>query len=187
MKRLLLTAAFCTLLVAPAAAQDTKNEMFLGVGDTSLLFDLEDMTATIFSFGLVSYEDDGPSFQIVGGYQYRFSRAWSAGGTVAWARADRNVMVLGSRVDAVERRMWTVLAEGRWHWLARPAVDLYTGIGAGYARSTDRYDLSGTHSENDFGFQVNAIGVRFGGALGAFAELGMGWNGIGKAGLSTRF
>jgi hypothetical protein len=187
MKTLFLVVAFGTLLAASAPAQETRHEVFAGIGDASLVFDLKDVAGTIFSFGVVSYEDPSGAFQITAGYQNHFAPRWSAGVTGSWARADRDVLFLGTRVDQVERRLWTAIAEARFHWLTLPSVDLYSSLGAGGAWTTDRYELAGSHTDFDTALQLNVVGARVGRDLGAFAELGFGWHGIVKVGLSGRF
>lgn len=189
MKTILVLAAVAlgTLAAASASAQEARHEVFVGAGDASMVFDLRDIGATIFSFGLISYDDPTGSFQMTAGYQNRFAPRWSAGVTASWARADRNVLFLDTPVDKLERRMWTAMAEARFHWLTRSSVDLYSSLGAGGAWTTDRYEYVAKQTHFDPAYQLNLIGARVGRELGAFAELGFGWNGIVKAGLSGRF
>jgi len=186
----LLGLALGMLLASSALAEppQKRNEFFLGIGDASLIFAMEDVAVTIFTFGAVTYGDVEGGYQIVGGYQRRFGRWASAGVTASYGSAERTLYIFREDQGKVDRRMLTFMADGRAHWLTRPGMDLYSGFAFGVARTSDEL-LSTSHEEEDVmpAFQLTFIGVRVGHDVGGFLELGAGFNSIVKAGLSGRF
>jgi hypothetical protein len=183
MQALLLAAP-----VAAAAATPPKpNELTLGIGDAGLLFALEDVVVTIGTLGYVTYGDQQGGFQLVGGYQ-RWLPEWATlGVTGSWAGSRRTMFVGGVDRGDVERRLLTVMADGRAHWFRRPRVSLYSGLAFGLATLSD--DLEDLPDEDDLtgaAFHVIPIGIRFGRDVSGFVELGAGWHGFLKAGLTGR-
>ena len=186
----LFALALGTLLASSALAQSTpkQNELFLSVGDAGLIFAIEDVVVAVGTLGNVTYGAQEGGYQIAGGYQRRLGTWASAGVTASWAGARKTVHVHGTPYGKVERRLLTLMAEGRAHWLRRRSVELYSGIALGVAQMGD--DLSSLSEEGDLttlGFHVTALGMRVGRDVGGFLELGAGFNGFLKAGLSGRF
>lgn len=187
--------AICTLLLgmllassAPAQPIEPKHELFLSVGDAGLIFALEDIVVAVGTLGNVTYGDQEGRFQVSGGYQRHFNRWTSAGVTGSWAGSRKTMYVRGARYDEVERRLLTLMAEGRLHWLRKPAVGLYSGLALGVFQMSD--DLASLPKSDDLtgpGIHVILLGVRAGRDVGGFLELGAGFNGFLEAGISGRF
>ncbi len=197
----LLAVALAALLAAPAFAQPSsepspkKNEVYLAIGDPGILFALTDVSTQILTQivgGMVgshiTYGDTKGGFQLTGGYQRQLASWFSAGVAGAWAGTSQSIYVNG--VDRGDREMQflTLIAEGRAHWLRRPSVRLYTGIGIGMNAVNDKF--VGLADSKDTlimpAFQVVPIGIRVGRDWGGYAELALGTNGVLKAGLSRR-
>ena len=186
----LLAMTLGMLVASSALAQspEKKNEFFVGVGDASLMFTLEDLATTLGSVGLVHYEDTEGGLQVVGGYQRRLNAWASAGVTASWAGGRRTMYFLDEEIGEAERRMITVMADARAHWFRRPAVEIYSGVALGMVQYGDEWgDVADDESYTHVGFHVTPVGVRVGRDLGVFAELGVGWHNFLKAGLSGRW
>jgi hypothetical protein len=178
------------LLASTALAQSPQkqNEFFVGVGDASLIFMIDDIATTIGTLGTVTYDDTEGGIQVVGGYQRRLGTWASVGVTGSWAGARRTMHFFGEEAGQVERRVLTVMADARGHWLRRPSLDLYSGLALGAVQWSD--DWESVPNEEDFthfGFHVIPVGVRVGRDLGVFLESGVGWHNLLKAGLSGRW
>ncbi len=189
MRKLLGLVALGVLLSSSASAEmpQKRNEFFLGVGDAGLIFELEHAVVEIGSLGAVKYGSQEGGFQIVAGYQRRFTRFASAGLTASWAGSRRTVYVLGEDAGKSERQLISLLADGRAHWLARRHVDLYSGVAIGFTQLSDKLGaISADENDNFLGFHVIIAGVRVGRDMAGFLELGAGWNGILKAGVNAR-
>ncbi len=77
-----------------------------------------------------------------------------------------------------------------YHYLNKKIVQLYSGVQLGifvYNQKYQDYKSETKHKEINFAFQVDAFGVRVGKQIGGFVELGFGFAGIVKVGISGRF
>ncbi len=188
MKTLLVSAATILLATAaPAQPSERPNEAFLAVGDASLIFTLDEVVTTAFSFGNVTYGDAEDPYQLVGGYQRWWNRWASAGVTASFAQARRTMYVMRRPTDTVHRRLTTVMVDGRAHWFRRERFELYSGLAVGLARWTDDWDVGPDEGTTGPAFHVIPLGVRAGRGLGAFLETGVGWHSVVKLGLSRRW
>lgn len=189
MRKSLLALALGMLVASSALAQTAppRNEFFVGIGDASLVFTFVDIATTVGSLGLVSYGDADAGLQYVAGYQRHFGWA-SLGVTGSWASDQRPVRVGGEARGDAKRTLSTVLLDARGHWVHGRTVDLYSGLGIGYAHWTDDWeDLDEKVDESHVGFHVIPLGLRVGRSVGVFVETGVGWHNLIKAGLSGRW
>lgn len=186
-----LVAVFLAMLLASAASAQTPekpNEFFVSIGDAGLIFEFEDALLTIGTLGYVTYEDEELGFQIAAGYQRWLNRWGSLGVTGSWAGSKRTMVISGTPRGDVERRLLTAMVDARGHWYRRPSVDLYSGLALGGAHlSDDLEEVGDEDSVSGFAFHVIPIGIRAGRDWGASFELGIGWHGFIKAGLSRRW
>ena len=190
MKALNFVAA-AMMLASTALAQppDKRNEVFVSVGDATMIFVVgnADLSQAL-DFG----HPEGGAMTVVAGYQRRFGNWASAGISAGWAKASTSTGFFIFRGPDVTRDLQTVMLDGRAHWLRKPAWDLYSGVAIGAAMVMDHYeatsvDLARTASDPFFAYQATLLGVRAGGGLGAFLELGAGYHSLFKAGLSGRW
>ena len=86
-------------------------------------------------------------------------------------------------------RDWYVLGlllNAKYNYVFDARFHMYSGLSAGYAGSWTK--KAGVKDHHDaIAFQVRALGLRFGTMVGVFAELGFGYEGILKAGMSVHF
>jgi hypothetical protein len=177
------------LLASTAFAQppEKPNEVFVGFGDAGLIFALEDVVTTVFTLGTVTYGDQEGGLQVVAGYQRRFGSWAGLGVTGSWAGAKKTMRLMGNDAGRVERRLLTLMVDGRAHWLRRPRVELYSGLAFGFTSLGDEWAaLAEEEDLNGVGFHAIPIGIRFGRDVGGFLETGVGYHGFLKAGLSAR-
>lgn len=83
-----------------------------------------------------------------------------------------------------------VMPAFEYHYFNRKIVQLYSGVQLGlfiYNQKYADYKSEIKHKEINFAFQVDAFGVRIGKQIGGFLELGFGFGGIVKIGISGRF
>ncbi|MFT3701151.1 MAG: hypothetical protein QM802_02215 [Agriterribacter sp.] len=90
--------------------------------------------------------------------------------------------------NVVSKLNWNITAvmlNAKYNYVYDPRFHMYSGLSAGYAAD---WANSGTLKErhNVFAYQARIIGVRFGTTVGGFAEVGVGYEGVVKAGLSLQ-
>ena len=90
----------------------------------------------------------------------------------------------------VSNRYLTIGFGTEYHYVHKDWFQMYSGASIAYtSQNADFTTSSDIEDTNDsyFNFQVNAVGLRFGKALGGFVELGVGYRGYVNAGLSYQF
>lgn len=81
--------------------------------------------------------------------------------------------------------IFTVLLNAKYNYVYDPLFHLYSGVSAGSSFNNIIGSVKG--GNHAFAYQARLIGARFGAKFGAFAELGFGYEGILKAGVSCHF
>ena len=77
-----------------------------------------------------------------------------------------------------------------YHYISKDWFQMYSGASVAYTSQSSNFTTSADiDDENDgyFNYHLTALGFRFGRALGAFVELGVGYRGFGAAGVSYQF
>jgi len=88
--------------------------------------------------------------------------------------------------EAMDWYVFGLLLNAKYNYVFDPRFHMYSGLSAGYAGS--RTKKAGVKDHHDaIAFQARIIGLRFGAMVGVFAELGFGYEGILKAGVSIHF
>jgi len=93
--------------------------------------------------------------------------------------------------DIRERtRFIGLIAQGKLTWHEEPGFSFYTTFGIGrklVSRQTYTGNAVRNTRFNEFALQFTPVGIRFGGMLGGFVEVGYGIHGIARGGLSLQF
>jgi len=92
----------------------------------------------------------------------------------------------------IKDRVFCVLPGVEYHYYNKSIVQLYSGFHLGICyynqkQSTISNKNTTTHSQIKVAFQADLFGIRVGKKIGGFIELGVGYNGIIKVGISGRF
>jgi hypothetical protein len=77
-----------------------------------------------------------------------------------------------------------------YRWILRRSFQLYSGVGLGLRLRHGTYATEGsteTLNKTLPTFHLNVLGFRFGGTIGFFGELGMGYKGMLSLGLNAQF
>ncbi|MBK7387580.1 MAG: hypothetical protein IPI23_00505 [Bacteroidetes bacterium] len=93
--------------------------------------------------------------------------------------------------DIRERtRFIGIMAQGKLTWHEEPGFSFYTTFGIGrklVLRETFTGNIVRNTQFNEFALQFTPVGIRFGGMLGGFVEVGYGIHGIARGGMSLQF
>lgn len=86
------------------------------------------------------------------------------------------------------------MASGSFSYVNKEYLQLYSGLAAGVCIRRESFDKEPTSSMEEesssytrFAYQITGIGIRLGGKLAGFAEVGYGYKGIVSTGISYRF
>lgn len=91
--------------------------------------------------------------------------------------------------DVYSKLNWNVLAvliNAKYNYVYDPRFHMYSGLSFGYAGVWAK-EADKKETNNHLAFQARVIGARFGSTVGVFGELGFGYEGVVKAGLSLQF
>lgn len=96
----------------------------------------------------------------------------------------------GQPVGTIDNSTHTLLADMTYLWVRARSVELYSALGAGYARWSEEGTVDGTRhddAQGGFAFQIRVFGVSAGSErVRVFAELGLGFEGLVVGGLTLR-
>ena len=198
-KSLLAAFAISTLLCFPVQADDdTRHEIGISYGVEPNTFWLDMYTDLIqMEFGETL---DGEKYVGPIGleYYYHTSPLIGVGAVAVFASNHQNGFRNNVQSSHTTRTYFTFMPSAKFNWLRKKNWGLYSKVAAGasYAYFTDEdYDDNGKKTGDKtiskdllFNFQASLIGVEAGSAhVRAFAEFGVGEQGIAFGGLRYKF
>jgi hypothetical protein len=125
-------------------------------------------------------------------YHHSANGRFGFGGAVGYYTSKGNLVREGGDVVAGDFKETNVIAAAEldYHWIMRPAFQLYSGAGFGLRIRRGNYAdgiETATTTKALPTFHLNALGVRFGRKVGFFAECGVGYKGVLAAGINAQF
>lgn len=153
---------------------------------TDILQDVLTVVLTLGSFNKTDAKYTGVPFLT---YHYSANSRFGFGGAIG-TYSSKGLLQVGDTDAGTFRERNTIAAvELDYRWVMRPGFQLYSGAGFGVRFRHGTYQTEGSESLNRVlpTFHVNALGVRVGGRIGFFAELGAGYKGVLLAGISGQF
>jgi len=128
-----------------------------------------------------------------GSYRYFFKEIMSISAVLGYNRIWSDLVFNGDVYGESIRDFYTVAVEWNLHYLRLEKFQVYSGCGLGATFSYEDnsyYQNIGERSSKSKGypnFNFTMAGLRFGGDLAVFTELGMGYKGFFAFGLSLQF
>ncbi|PVD53970.1 hypothetical protein DC498_00815 [Terrimonas sp.] len=115
-------------------------------------------------------------------YNRYISKRFSLGVTGVYTKATVTYRVPSAKFDWA---ILTALVNAKYNYVHDPLFHMYSGLSVGCSFN----NIIGAAEGNNkaIAYQVRLLGARFGAKFGAFAELGYGYEGILKAGVSLQF
>lgn len=99
---------------------------------------------------------------------------------------DKAIITYMNMPDTRTWYVYGVLFNTKYNYVFDPRFHMYSGLSVGYAGN--RSGKAGKTDHHDaIAFQARLVGLRFGAKVGVFSELGFGYEGLLKAGLSVHF
>ena len=205
MKKIILTIIIGFTLAANCYSQDadrvSPHEIYVGGGvlnDNQLLSMVGDFAATVVTLGQAVQADKYKILTPFVGYRYWFNERVGVGALFAFD--SNSVKALhsrggGSLADGEwrvhNRYFYTVAADLNWNYIYRPTFQLYGNVGLG--GTLVRFSDNKTEHPDEqlkqfpyFNMHLSPLGIRFGGQIGGFAEIGWGYKGFFTVGISAK-
>lgn len=196
-KRMLRSAIVFTLIAAFVStagfAQTRTHDISLSYGLlssdqlTDIFTDIMTIVVSLGTFSKNNVKYTGVPFLT---YHYSYNSSFGFGFAVGGYNSRGDLRVGETTVGDFKERNYVGALELDYHWVMRKGFQLYSGAGFGvrYRRGTYT-DTESSDTVNKVlpTFHVNLIGIRVGGKVGFFGELGAGYKSVISAGVNAQF
>jgi len=114
------------------------------------------------------------------------------GVSAAMSNASWEIFNIGINEGELKRTYYTLAMEWQYRWRNQGVIQMYSGVDLGYTFGQETFTpteagaAATTSNIGQFGYQVNAVGARFGKKFGGYVEFGYGFKGIINFGLSLQ-
>ena len=198
MKKMIMMVAVAMMTVMSVNAQSEnyyKHEFAVSYGSipNSAWMSLGDAMGTaMISLGTCSYDDGKFTGPISAEYFYHINPVIGVGSVFAYTQEKKDILFDKKVVGEATSNFITVLPAVKFNWLRKKNFGLYSKVAAGatFRSRENKYDNDPNISDNHvvFNFQLTGIGIEAGVKnVWAFAEFGMGEQGMALAGLRLKF
>ena len=186
-------AALAALVLSTAGfGQTRRHDLYLSYGALSIdqmadvLQDVVTIVLTLGSFNKTDAKYTGVPFLT---YHYSANSRFGFGFAVGGYNVSGTLQSGGTDQGTFKERNTIGAVELDYRWIMRPGFQLYSGAGFGLRYRHGTYQTADADTVNKFlpTFHINAIGLRFGRAVGVFFELGAGYKGVLSAGINGQF
>ena len=195
-KFLFAALAISALVCVSAQAQDEPRHEFsvsYGVVPNSIWLDItSDVIGSLFG---ATYDHSGLTGPIGLEYYYRTSSLIAVGAVATFTQHTEEEKLKSEITRTSKNSYFTLMPSIKFNWLRRSNWGMYTKVAAGaslrHSSLQNNNDLTAKKTTDNtvfFNFQVSALGIEAGtDNVRAFAELGVGEQGVGLAGVRFRF
>jgi hypothetical protein len=185
----LVLAAF--VLSTAGFGQTRRHDLSLSYGVLSIdqlsdiLTDVLTIVVTLGTFNKNEVKYTGVPFLT---YHYSANSRFGFGGAIGGYNSHGILQAGGSDVGTFKERNYIGAVELDYHWIMRQNFQVYSGVGFGVRYRRGTYETTETDTFNKLlpTFHINALGVRFGGKIAFFLELGAGYKGVLSAGVNAQ-
>jgi hypothetical protein len=195
-KRMLRSIVVMTLIAAFAStagfAQTRTHDISLAYGVISsdqladIFTDVMTIVVTLGAFSKNNVKYTGVPFLT---YHYSHNSSFGFGFAVGGYNSRGDLRVGETTVGDFKERNYVGALELDYHWIMREGFQIYSGAGFGLRFRRGTYSTTSTDTANKVlpTFHVNLIGLRVGGKVGFFGELGAGYKGVLSVGVNAQF
>ncbi len=204
MKKLVLMAVAAMMATMSVNAQSDeqylKHEIGVSYGtlSNSDWMSLGDAFGSITaSFGQYTYNNGSFTGPIGLEYYYHINPVIGVGGVGVFASETKDIIMMNDKVGDAKNTYISVMPSVKFNWLRKKYFGMYSKVAAGVCIRTHKEDVQATPSSpmrSDssssvlFNFQLTGIGIEAGPQnIRAFAEFGLGEQGVALAGIRVKF
>jgi hypothetical protein len=114
------------------------------------------------------------------------------GFSTGMSNASWDIYNIGSYEGVLKRTFYTLAIDWQYRWRNQGVIQMYSGLDLGFTFVQETFSPTEasvkpiTSNIGQFGYQVNAVGARFGKKFGGYAEFGYGYKGIINVGFSLQ-
>ena len=191
-----LTTFILALLMSTFAFGQEKGTHDIGIGiGIFTTNDFLDATSSIIesgiSIGTITYKNATSLPALYLNYKIAAKNKWFFYADGVYQSISEDVYVDDIKVGDLKHTYLTFGFGTDYHYVSKDWLQIYSGASIAYTAQYSNFTGSspGFEDGNDgyFNFHVNALGFRFGKALAATLEIGVGYKGIANLGVSYQF
>ena len=163
-----------------------SNSTWMSIGDA--------IGTTIISLGSVRYDDGSITGPIALEYFYHLNPVVGVGAVGIYTQEKKDMFIGNEPWGEAKNTFITVLPAVKFNWLHKEYFGIYSKVAAGVSFRTQKEDYSKSDHDNLsksdvlFNWQLTGIGIEAGSPyIRAFAEFGIGEQGMALAGLRMKF
>jgi hypothetical protein len=200
MKKILVMVAVAMMTLVSVNAQsgyeDTKHEIGISYGALSntTWMSIADAMGTTITLGAVKYDDGKFTGPIAVEYFYHLNPIIGIGAIGAYTHETKDILISNDKYGEAKNTFVTVMPAAKFNWLRKKYFGMYSKVAAGLTFASKKEDYSKGNVENlseskvGFNFQASALGIEAGSeTIRAFAELGVGEQGVLLGGIRAKF
>jgi hypothetical protein len=164
-----------------------KHQFYAGYGGGTII-DLGNIFGNIFSLGTV--KDEKYSGVIFAGYNHNLTEQFAADIKVSYQSYTANTYFFGTKTGTINDNYYSIVAGFSFQYSNTGFTRLYSGFNFGILvlnKNDSNYGTAKESTTNHMGFQITLLGIRTGGTVGGFLELGIGNTGFLSGGASVLF
>ena len=194
MKKIFLIAIVAMMTTVSVNAQEEKefnrHEVAVSYGAASnsqWLGAFEHIAATMVTFGGAKYENESYTGPFSAEYFYHTNSWLGVGGILVYGQNSQDVYLGSTNKGEYKDSYYTVMPAVKFDWMRKKYFGAYSKFGVGATLRTESYDGK-NESAVHFNWQASLLGLEVGSPqIRAFAELGVGEQGILCGGLRYKF
>ncbi|MFD2552507.1 hypothetical protein ACFSQP_11860 [Bizionia sediminis] len=191
MKKLHVFLLASLLSVATFSQEKGTNDLSVavGFGTSNEFLDILETIVTA-PFGLASYANETSTPAIMVTYKRALENNWFVYADGSFESNKGDLILNNTKVGESKRTYLTIGVGTEYHYIANTWFQMYSGGALALSTaSSENTSPENTQKDNTtyLNFQINALGFRFGKALAAVVELGVGYKGFANVGLSYQF
>ena len=200
MKKILVMVAVAMMTAVSVNAQsgyeDTKHEVGISYGAMSntTWMSIADAMGTTITLGAVKYDDGKFTGPIAVEYFYHLNPIIGIGAIGAYTHETKDILISNDKYGEAKNTFVTVMPAAKFNWLRKKYFGMYSKVAVGLTFASKKEDYSKGNVENQseskvgLNFQASAIGIEAGSEnIRAFAELGVGEQGVILGGIRAKF
>ena len=181
---------------AQSGYEDTKHEVGISYGAMSntTWMSIADAMGTTITLGAVKYDDGKFTGPIAVEYFYHLNPIIGIGAIGAYTHETKDILISNDKYGEAKNTFVTVMPAAKFNWLRKKYFGMYSKVAVGLTFASKKEDYSKGNVENQseskvgLNFQASAIGIEAGSEnIRAFAELGVGEQGVILGGIRAKF
>lgn len=142
------------------------------------------------TLGSVDLENESAQGCFLIGYNYNLSEDIAAGVKLSYQKFHGEYHGSGGQISSVKDSYYSIIGGFQINYSNTGYTQLYSGLNLGLF-IWDKWSISNNIIEESdkkyLGYQITVLGIRTGGMVGGFLELGVGYTGILSGGFSVQF